>query len=358
MKKASQYMEWAKTRSQAKYNLALSGVIGYPLARLPVTIEDLEINGANAYGFPPLLEALAAKFNVAPDCVVHAAGTSMANHLAMATILEHGDEVLLEHPAYDPLLEVPRYLGAKIKRFPRRFEEGFGLDAQEVERHLSPQTRLIVLTNFHNPSGVLADNETLARVGELARKVGAHVLVDEVYLEVMFEKAPPSSIHLGKEFIVTSSLTKAYGLSGLRCGWILADAELAGKMRRLNDIFGAVSPFPTDYLSLVALENLAEISARAKKILEPNRILLHKFLDSRKDLQAVRTEFGTTSFPRLLSGTVGKLCATLREKYETSVVPGEYFEMPEHFRIGICCETEMLKAGLERLGAALDELTR
>ncbi len=357
MNNRSQYMEWAKTTSQAKYNLALSGVIGYPLADLPVAIEDLEINGANSYGYEPLLEALAAKFNVEPQCVVHAAGTSMANHLAMAAILEHGDEVLVEHPAYDPLLEVPRYLGAKIKRFHRRFAEGFRLDAQEIERHLSSQTRLIVLTNFHNPSGVLTDNETLKGVGELARRVGARVLVDEVYLEVMFEKAPPSSIHLGKEFIVTSSLTKAYGLSGLRCGWILADPEMAKKMRRLNDIFGAVSPFPSDYLSLIALENLEKISARAKSILEPNRVLLNQFLDSRNDLQAVRTEFGTTSFPRLLSGTVERLCVILREKYETSVVPGKYFEMEEHFRIGICCDKETLEAGLARLGAALDELS-
>jgi aspartate/methionine/tyrosine aminotransferase len=356
MSNASKYMEWAKTRSQAKYNLALSGVIGYPLAELPVSIEELEINGANSYGYEPLLERLGAKFNVEAACVVHAAGTSMANHLAMATVLKHGDEVLVEHPAYDPLLEVPRYLGANIKRFRRHFEEGFRLDVREIEANLSPQTRLIVLSNFHNPSGVLTDNETLRAVGELARSVGAYVLVDEVYLEVMFEKAPPSSIHLGREFIVTSSLTKAYGLSGLRCGWILADAELATKMRRLNDIFGAVSPFPADYLSLVALKNLEKISARAKNLLEANRLLANQFLDSRKDLQVVRGEFATTFFPRLLSGTVEKLCATLRDKYETSVVPGEYFEMPEHFRIGICCETAMLKTGLERLGAALDEL--
>jgi aspartate/methionine/tyrosine aminotransferase len=356
MSKGSEYMAWAKTQQQAKYNLALSGVIGYPLAELPVTMEELEINGANSYGYAPLLEALAAKFKVAPENVVHAAGTSMANHLAMATILEYGDEVLLEQPAYDPLLEVPRYLGAKIKRFQRRFEDGFRLDAQEIERNLTPQTRLIILSNFHNPSGVLTDNDTLKQVGELARKVGAFVLIDEVYLEVMFEKAQASSIHLGKQFVVTSSLTKAYGLSGLRCGWILADAELAQRMRRLNDIFGAVSPFPSDYLSLVALKNLDKISARAKSILQPNRILLNEFLDSRKDLQAVRTEFGTTSFPRLLNASVERLCSLLREKYETSVVPGRFFEMPEHFRIGICSEPESIKEGLQRLAAALDEL--
>jgi aspartate/methionine/tyrosine aminotransferase len=358
MSKSSPYMEWAKTSSQAKYNLALSGVLGYPLAQLPVNINDLEINGANSYGYQPLLDALAAKFNVESACVVHSAGTSMANHLAMATVLKHGDEVLVEYPAYDPLLEVPRYLGANIKRFQRHFEEDFRLDVQEIERNLSPQTRLIVLSNFHNPSGVLTGNETLKTLGELARSVGAYVLIDEVYLEVMFEKAQPSSIHLGKEFIVTSSLTKAYGLSGLRCGWILADAELATKMRQLNDIFGSVSPFPSDYLSVVALENLDKISARAKSILEPNRVLLNEFLDSRKDLQVVRNEFGTTSFPRLLSGTVENLCQTLREKYETSVVPGKFFEMPEHFRIGICCETDVLKIGLERLSAALDEIAQ
>jgi aspartate/methionine/tyrosine aminotransferase len=356
MTKRSQYMEWAKTCQQAKYNLALSGVIGYPLAELPVTVEELEINGANSYGYPPLLEALAAKFKVGPENVVHSAGTSMANHLAMATILEHGDEALVEHPAYDPLLEVPHYLGANIKRFNRRFEDGFRLDTQEIERNLTPQTRLIVLTNFHNPSGVLTDNDTLRRVGELASQVGAYVLIDEVYLEVMFEKAPPSSIHLGKEFVVTSSLTKAYGLSGLRCGWILAEAELATRMRRLNDIFGAVSPFPSDYLSVVALQHLETISARAKSILEPNRALLQAFFDSRDDLQVVRTEYGTTAFPRLVNGRVDELCAILRDRYETSVVPGKFFEMPDHFRIGVCSETAMIKEGLERLGAALDTL--
>lgn len=349
-------MHWAKTRSQAKYNLALSGVLAYPLAELPVRVEDLEINGANAYGYEPLLAGLAAKFDVDPPCVVHAAGTSFANHLAMAALLEPGDEVLIEHPAYDPLLEVPRYLGAQIKRFARQFADGFRLDPVAIERQLTPQTRLLVLTNLHNPSGVFTTNETLAEIGELARRVGARVLVDEVYLEAMFEDAPPSSFHLGEQFIVTSSLTKAYGLSGLRCGWILAAPELATRMRRLNDIFGAVSPFPTDQLCVLALAHLEKIAARAKGMLTANRTLLAQFLDSRADLQTVRNDYGTTVFPRLLKGEVATLCARLREKYETAVVPGEFFEMPEHFRIGICCETKLLAAGLERLGAALDEL--
>src|SRR5262249_33990062 len=161
------------------------------------------------------------------DCVVQSVGTSMANHLAMATVLERGDEVLIEHPVYDPLLNVARYLGAEIRRFYRRFEDGFRLDVEEIKRNLTAHTRLIVLTNLHNPSGVLTDNETLRQVGDLARSVGARVLVDEVYLEIMYEQQQDSAFRLGAEFIITSSLTKAYGLSGLRCGWILAEPQLA-----------------------------------------------------------------------------------------------------------------------------------
>jgi aspartate/methionine/tyrosine aminotransferase len=349
-------MEWAKTKSAAKYNLALSGVLTYPLAELDIHIEDIATAATTIYGYEPLINGLAEKCRVAPECVVHATGTSFANHLAMATILEPGDEVLIEHPTYDPLLRVPEYLGAKINRFYRRFEDGFQIDVDEVKRKLTPQTRLIVISNLHNPSGVLTDNDTLKQIGDLALDCGARVLVDEVYLECMYEQAQSSSFHLGNQFVVTNSLTKAFGLSGLRCGWILAEAELARKMWRLNDLYGVIPAHPAERLSVVALASLDKISARAKKILEPNRRLLKQFLDSRNDLPAVQTDFGTTAFPRLLKSNVETLCAHLREKYQTSVVPGHFFEMPEHFRVGICSETELVTKGLEALGAALDEL--
>jgi aspartate/methionine/tyrosine aminotransferase len=190
----------------------------------------------------------------------------------------------------------------------------------------------------------------------LARSVGARVLVDEVYLEAMFEGAPRSSVHLGPEFIATSSLTKGYGLSGLRCGWILAEPELAQKMRLLNDLFGAVGPQPAERLSVVALTKLPKFIARAKKILESNRAVLSGFFDSREELKVVRTDSGTTSFPLLMKGRVEVLCDLLHEKYDTAVVPGCFFESPLHFRIGMCAEPELFKIGVERLGAALDAL--
>lgn len=352
----SAYLEWAKLHSGAKYNLATSGLDGFPLAQLPVKIEDLEISIGGSYGYPPLQERLAKKNGVPVECVVAANGTSMANHLAMAALLDPGDEALIEEPAYEPLLNVPQYLGAQVRRFSRHFENGFALDPQEVERTITSRTKVVVVTNLHNPSGARATDAQLRAVGEIARKRGAYVLVDEVYLDACFDPEARTSFHLGENFIVTSSLTKAFGLSGLRCGWILAPPPLAKRMWRINDLYGVIPAHVAELLSVIALDHLENISEYARSRLQANRPILQRFLNSRRDLSAIPAENGTTAFPRLASGKVDALCCLLREKYETSVVPGHFFEMPSHFRIGIGGKTELLEEGLRRLGLALDEL--
>ena len=352
---SSDYMHWAKTQADARFNLATSGMPNFPLADLPVKIEELEITGTSGYGYPLLLEALAAKSGVPKECVVAAAGTSMANHLAMAALISPGDEVLIEQPTYGLLLEVARYLGAEVKRFARATSNRFAVDVEEISEQLTPRTRLIVLTNLHNPSNALIDDSTLKAIGEAARRVGAYVLVDEAYLDAAYASAPRTSFHLGEEFVVTSSLTKFYGLSGLRCGWILAAPNLATKMWRLNDLFASTPVHAAERLSVIALKNIEVPAARARRLLEANRPLLISFLRSRQDLEWAEQEYGTIAFPRVLHANVEKLCGLLAQKYETSVVPGRFFEMPDHIRIGIGCETEALKTGLERLGQALDE---
>jgi aspartate/methionine/tyrosine aminotransferase len=357
MNTQSVYMQWAKTRPKVKYDLALSGILNLPFAELDATIEDIDLNGDNSYGYRPLVDALAVHCQVDHDSVVTiSGGTSMANHLAMAAAIEHGDEVLIEEPTYEPLLALADYFDAKIKRFPRSFENDFRVDVDLLAKQITSRTKLIVLTNLHNPSSALIDEDTLRRIGELASEVGARVLVDEVYLEAMFEAAPRSCIHLGPQFISTSSLTKGYGLSGLRCGWILAEPQLAQRMRLLHDIFGAVGPHPAETLSVLALTKLPKFIARAKEILETNRAVLDDFLASREELKAVRTDQGTTSFPMLLKGRVDDLWTLLNDKYDTAFVPGRFFESPQHIRLGMCAEPGPFREGVKRLGMALDEL--
>ncbi|MCU1267295.1 MAG: aminotransferase [Acidobacteria bacterium] len=355
---SSEYMWWAKTRSHATYNLANSGLVGYPLAELPVKIEDLEINGPSYYGYEPLQRAIAEKCRVSTDCVVAANGASMGNFLALAATLEPGDEVLIEHPTYELLVSAAQYLGAEVKRFPRRFENNFQIDPRDVELAISPRTRLIVLTNLHNPSSALSDETTLRTIGAIARQTKARVLVGEIYLDALFEKTPRSAFNLGPEFIVTNSLTKVYGLSGLRCGWILADPELVQKIWRLNDLIANSPAHAAELLSCIALANLDRIRERSRELLAANHASFNRFLEERDDVRASPPAFGTISFPQLKSGKVDQLCSLLREKYETSVVPGKFFEMPDHFRVGLTCETEIFAAGIARLGKALDELSQ
>jgi aspartate/methionine/tyrosine aminotransferase len=352
----SEYMVWAKTRSHARFNLATSGVLELALSELPVRLEDIEINGPTFYGYPPLQERLAAKLGMPEERVVAATGTSMANYLALAAFLKPGDEVVIEDPTYDPLLAVAHYLQADVRRFARRSEDGFAIDLDRIEEALTPRTRLVVLTNLHNPTSALADTAVLRAVGESASRVGAKVVVDEVYLETLFEAKRPSASHLGPEFVVTGSLTKAYGLSGLRCGWVVAEPEAVARMWRLNDLFGNVPAHVAECLSLIALDHLEAIASRAKRLLDANRRHLLSFLSSRSDLEVAPPPFGTVAFPRLAGGNVDRLCVLLQEKYETSVVPGRFFGRPDHFRVGIGGDTETLVGGLERLGAALNEI--
>ena len=352
---SSVYLHWAKTESPTKYNLASSAVAAVRLQDLPVSLDDLELNCTGTYGYLPLLEAIAARHGVSADCVVTADGTSMANHLAMAALVRAraGDEVLIEEPSYEALPALAQYLGVQVRRFPRREEDAFGLDPAEVEKRLSPRTRLIILTNLHNPTSALADEGALAQLGNMASKIGAHVLVDEVYLDAAFDRAPRTAFALGEAFIVTSSLTKAYGLGGLRCGWILAQPELARRIWMMNNLFGVDGVHLAQRVGVLCFQHLAKLASRARELLDRNWQLYDEFLAQCPQLECPAIRWGTMSCPRLRAGSIERLCEILKHQFETSVVPGRFFGLPQHFRIGLGGESRMFAAGLDRLASAL-----
>jgi aspartate/methionine/tyrosine aminotransferase len=351
----SDYMHWAKTQGAATYNLSSSEVPHYRLDRLPLQIADLDLDGASHPRYAPLRQAIAERYGVPADWVVTANGTSMANFLAMATLIAPGDEVIVEQPTYEPMLSGVSFLGAAIKRVRRTAERGFQIDLDQLASVASDRTRLIVTANLHNPSGALTNDDDLRAIGAIAERCGARVLIDEVYLD---SASPPRSTSalLGPQFVVTNSLTKVYGLSGLRCGWILAEPALAERMWRLNDLFGVNNAHQAEMLSCFAFDHLNEISAGTAERLTRNRALFNEFVAGRDDLDCMAAEHGITAFPRWRGGDTARLDALLRANYDTSIVPGHWFDMADHFRVGLGGDSDMLKEGLARLGLALDEL--
>ena len=350
----SDYMHWAKLQQSVRYELASSEVPNFRLDRWPIDLAALELDGASRFRDPPLRAAIAAKEGVAPERVVMADGTSMANMLAMAALVAPGDEVAVEHPAYEPMVATARYLGAEIRSFTRRAPD-FAIDLDALESAVTDRCRLILLTNLHNPTGNLADEATLLAVHAVAERAGAYVLVDEVYLDNAVP-AQRSAALLGDCFVCTSSLTKVYGLSGLRCGWVLAEPQLAERIWRLNELFGVAQAHAAERLSLLALSRLDEVRGETPALLARNRALANAFFAGRADLDVAPMTGGITCFPRLRRGDVDALNERLRADYDTSIVPGRFFGLADHFRIGVGRPTEIVATGLERLGAALDAL--
>ena len=349
----SPYMEWAKSRPRPRIDLAGSNLEACSLDDLHGARDALDLAGSSPDGYPPLLEAIAAHSGVTADRVATAVGCTGANFLAAASVLDAGAEVLVERPNYDPLVALVEMLGARPRFFERRAGEDFALDPSAVERALSPATRLLVVSNPHNPSGVLAPTETIAALGRLAERRGFVVIVDEVYRDTIFEDRPPPAATLSPAIISTNSLTKAYGLAALRCGWTLASPELTSRIRRARDVVDVSGPLPAERLAALAFSQIDRLGQRARRIIETNRPLLRGVIAAHPEL-AVAPPAATLAFPRFRDGRdAGPFVRELFEKDGVALVPGRFFGMPSHFRISSGGSPAAYREGIAALSRRL-----
>jgi aspartate/methionine/tyrosine aminotransferase len=355
-------MRWAKTRPHVTYDLASSGLKPVTTAELLGDLpakDAFDLSGPNDEGLLPLREAIAARYGVAAECVSVAGGASGANFQVLLALLQPGDDVLIEEPGYDPLIGAARAAGANVVRFERSWKKGFALDPYVVRTALTPATKLIVISNAHNPSGAMASPDTLEQIGIMADAIGASVLVDEVYAEAQHDDAPlpPPAARISSAFISTNSLTKAYGLAGLRCGWIIASPELSGRIREARDIIDGSGSFAAETLSLAAIRNLDRLRARARGILSRNLDLVRAMAVAHPRLDWLEPAAGTTAFPRVTDvDDTSPLVDLLIRDHDTIVVPGRFFQAPQHIRIAYGGETDMIREALTRLDRALRTL--
>ena len=357
------YISWAKAMPRASINLARSGIERCPPSLLKLSRRDLVTSLPVKYGYAPLSDAIARRYRVSVDRVFTVSGgTSFANWVACAAALDGcgaRDEVIVERPTYEPLLRIPEALGLRIRRLDRRFEDGYAIDPDRFASLVNRRTRLAIVSSLHNPSGARVPMSTLHAMAARLARVGAHLLVDEVYLECLFRSRPRSCVHAGANVMTTNSLTKAYGLDGLRAGWILGPRALVHRARLVNDFMSNNGVAPGERMTLAAFRHHRAIDRRAHRILDGNLERVQRFLERERRLQAVVPEGGNVIFPRLPPPLDADAVARhLLRRHSTLVVPGRFFEAPEHIRVSFGCRPSLLERGLENISRTLDVLSR
>ena len=178
--------------------------------------------------------------------------------------------MIVERPTYEPLLRIPQALGHRVRRFDRRFDEQYAIDLDRFASLVTAKTRLAIVTNLHNPTGARIPMATLRAMAAMLARVKGYLLVDEVYLECLFRNRPESCVHAGPNVLTTNSLTKAYGLDGLRAGWILGPAALVARAGRINDLMTNNSVAAGERMALAAFRRHRAIDRRAHALLDPN----------------------------------------------------------------------------------------
>jgi aspartate/methionine/tyrosine aminotransferase len=355
------YITWSKTLPRARVNMARSGVDACPPALLRLRARDMVANLPVRWGYQPLIEAIAARYGVPTSCVFTVSGgTSLADWLGVAAALDGAGpsaEVIVERPTYEPLLKIPEAFGAAIRRLDRRNAEGWSVDLERFEALVTPRTRLAVVSNLHNPSGAQIDHPTLTRMAAVLARVGAYLLVDEVYLECTFTQRAASCVHAGPNVITANSLTKAYGLDGLRAGWLLGPANLIRRAALIHDLLGNNGVAPGEQMQLAAFRQLDAIARRSHALLDANLERVRRFFAREPRLKATVPAAGNVVFPRLPTGLDGDVFADhLRDRYSTLVVPGRFFEAPRHIRFSFGMRPSALAHGLRNITRALDDL--
>lgn len=350
----------------AKYNIAESCIKSFTLEELEelcgVDVLHAEspvgLGYTDSRGIPELREEVAHLYpGRGPENVLITTGAIEANFLVFSALLGPGDTVISEFPAYQQLYEVPRSQGANVKMWPLLAENNYRPDISQLENLADSGAKMIVINHPHNPTGAAIDAGSMAAVCEIAEQQRAVLLSDEVYrgLSLSDLVSSPSAQSFSDDAVTVGSMSKAYGLSGLRIGWIAGPGEVIEQCWTLRDYTSICPPGPSQLLALTALRNRDKVLSRNRAIARKNFAILDQWVRANSTLvEYVPPREGVVAWIRYAPDVPSFEIATdLVRRDGVLVVPGACFETEGHLRIGFGGDTATLEAGLELLARRL-----
>ncbi len=361
----------SKYENFVEFNLSESGVHPLTLGELMALagrsvgeLGDMLINYPQANGTIELRQTIAGLYRGAgADNVLATTGAAEANYLTIHTLLEPGDEAAIMTPNYMQIWGIARNRGVKVTPFNLVEDKGWALDIDSLKRAVNPRTKLIAVCNPNNPTGrIMTPAEMDAVVAEAAR-VGAWLLADEVYAGAERESdvQTPSFYDRYDKVIAIGSMSKAYGLPGLRTGWAVGPAATVDEMWARREYITITTTMMSDRLTTLALSPSVrpKILARTRKFIRDGYPVLTKWAAEHGNMFSVfPSQAAAIAFVRYnLPINSTDLVERLRKEKSVLIVPGDHFGLDHHLRISFGLEHDYLKGGLERIHTLVNELS-
>lgn len=368
--KVEQWMnEW---ETKCKYNLAetcidslalreLLSLAGEDETKFMEELAESRFTYGHIWGSPELVKGIASLYEteLEPMDIVVTHGAIGANYQTIMTLIEAKDNMISVMPTYQQHYSIPESIGAEVRILELNYENEFLPDLEKLKSLADENTKMITINNPNNPSGSLIPLETMKKIVEIAKSVGAYVLCDEVYRGISEDGSyMPSIIDLYEKGISVGSMSKTFSLAGLRLGWIASkDREFTDLCRERRDYDTISCPVIEDKLAALALKHKDAILARNREIVLKNRAILDEWVNETPEVYYRKPVAGNTALVYYKKDMSSReLCIKLLEETGVMFTPGECFEVEHSVRIGYAFDARMLKTGLDKFAEFLRNL--
>jgi aspartate/methionine/tyrosine aminotransferase len=346
-------------------NLAESSLADLSFADLSVSLDKLVLGYNDHRGKKELRSLIAGWYkSLQIDDVLVTNGSAAALFMVNTTLLGPGDHLIVIRPNYANNIEVPRAIGCSISFIDLTFEESWKPDLKKIKAAITSSTKLISITTPHNPTGMLIEEQELDELARLAEETNIYLMVDETYRDTCFETAYPPAAIKSKQVISIGSLSKAYGLPGIRIGWLLTqNKSLMDRLLAAKEmIYITNSVLDEEIAYQFLLQKKYWTQQFNRKALE-NYESLKNWLQKEQRMECILPKGGVVCFPRFkqnLAIDTSRFYGILMNKYRTMVGPGHWFEMPDtYMRVGFgWVEKSILEKGLNNISLTIDESKR
>ena len=348
-----------------EYNLAESSVTDLRFSDLNLSLNDLKLEYIAHRGKPAFRKMIAAEApGLQQDHVLLTSGAAGALFIINTTLLSPADHLIVVRPNYATNIEVAVAIGCNISYIDVQFEEQWKINIEAIEKAITPATKLISVTTPHNPTGTVISGDELNRLMAIAEKRNIYLLVDETYRHIAFTQLLPVMASLSKKVISVSSLSKGYGLPGLRMGWLITkDDTLMEKFLAAKEmIFISNSALDEEVAHQFYQQKdqfAKSINAKVIKHLQ----ILTDWLQQETRMECILPKGGVVCFPRIKASTpinTENFYSTLLQQYKTLVGRGHWFAMPDtYMRIGFgWTDTPTFQQGLENISKTITECSK